>query len=231
MVGEKIVDQYRDYYGNSQLSEWRRLGAIDKVENIRELVGSVPLGAVVDIGCGDGAVITEMARMGVAGRYVGVDISESAIQMAAGRSVAGAAFRVFDGDCVPFADKEFDIAILSHVVEHLENPRRLLQEARRVGKKVLVEVPCEHTIRLSRDYLPTPVGHINFYTPITIRRLLQTCGLEVERQITKGCSLPVMKFESPRGGLAKYLLREAALKVSPRWAPGLFVYHTALLCR
>lgn len=231
MVGENILDQYRDYYGSLQLKEWRRLGAIDKVDNIQELVSGITAAAAIDIGCGDGAVIAEMAERGVAARYVGVDISASAIEMASVRHAPGADFRVFDGEVVPFPDKAFDIAILSHVVEHLEDPRALLQEARRVGKRVLVEVPCEHTLRLSRDYHPTPVGHINFYTPVTIRRLLQTCGLVVERQITKGCSLSVMRFESPRAGLAKYILREAALRLAPRWAPSLFVYHTALLCR
>jgi hypothetical protein len=37
--------------------------------------------------------------------------------------------RTYDGYRIPYGDKRFDLAVLSHVVEHLEHPRLLLYEA------------------------------------------------------------------------------------------------------
>ena len=44
-------------------------------------------------------------------------------------------------DLSQFADKEFSVALLSHVLEHLENPDRALAEAERVADSVLVITP------------------------------------------------------------------------------------------
>lgn len=231
MVREEIRSQYDDYYGSAELAEWRRLGALDKVDNIRELCADTPIRSVLDVGCGDGSIIGRLSQIGFAETYTGVDISTSAIAAATAKNIDRARFATFDGDSLPFGAKEVDLVVLSHVVEHLEHPRNLLREAQRVGRQVIIEVPCEHTARLRGDYQADPVGHINYYTPTTIRRLLQTCGFKVERQITRGCSLAVMRFGRPWSGLLQFAVREAALKVAPRAAPAMFVYHTALLCR
>ena len=230
-IGEDIRTQYDNYYGGKELAEWRRLGAIDKAATIVDLSKGLAITSMLDVGCGDGAVITRLAELGFATRYRGVDISSSAIAAAQARNVGGASFERFDGATLRFESGQFDLAVLSHVVEHLEHPRTLLYEAKRVARHVIVEVPCEHTVRLPWNYAPDPVGHINFYTPGTIRRLLQTCGFTVEKQLTRGCSLDIMKFHRPRGGTLQYALREAAIRIAPGLAPGLFVYHSALLCR
>jgi ubiquinone/menaquinone biosynthesis C-methylase UbiE len=231
-IHEDIRTHYDNYYGDEKLAQWRRLGAIDKADNIIELSRGLEVGSVLDIGCGDGAVISRLAELNFAPRYQGIDISSSAIAAAKTRKIQGlAAFERFDGSTLPFEAGQFDLAYLSHVVEHLEHPRALLYEARRVARHVIVEVPCEHTARLPRNYSPDPVGHINYYTPVTIRRLVQTCGMVVEKQLTRGCSLEAMKFHQPRVGVLQYAIREAALKVAPQIAPAIFVYHSALLCR
>lgn len=231
-IGEDIRTHYDNYYGDEKLAQWRRLGAIDKAANIIELCRGLEVRSVLDIGCGDGAVIARLAELNFAAQYRGIDISSSAVATAKARNLQGtAAFERFDGATLPFETGEFDLAYLSHVVEHLEHPRALLYEAKRVARHVIVEVPCEHTARLPRNYSPDPVGHINYYTPVTIRRLVQTCGMVVEKQLTRGCSLEAMKFHQPRLGALQYAIRETTLKVAPKLAPAIFVYHSALLCR
>jgi len=44
-------------------------------------------------------------------------------------------------DLSPFEDKTFSVALLSHVLEHCENPERALAEAQRVADNVVVELP------------------------------------------------------------------------------------------
>ena len=71
-----------------------------------------------------------------------------------------------------------------HVVEHVEHERMFLTEARRVCKRLYVEIPLEHTRNLRRSIrLSGPYGHINFYTPPSFENLLKTSGLKVERMI------------------------------------------------
>lgn len=54
----------------------------------------------------------------------------------------------YDGDRFPFADKEFDYVICSHVLEHVPNADVFLKEIQRVGKKGYLEFPT-----LYYDYL------------------------------------------------------------------------------
>jgi SAM-dependent methyltransferase len=230
MIGQDVRERYEAYYGSVELGEWRRLGAIDKAANVLELSRGLQVRSLLDVGCGDGALIARLVELRFAIAYHGVDISSSAIAIARAKAVRAAVFESFDGEVLPFAPGSFDLAVLSHVVEHLEHPRVLLRETRRVARRVIVEVPCEHTVRLPWDYTPDPVGHINFYTPKTIRRLVQSCGLTVRKQIVCDCSLAVMRLGRPWQGIWHHAIRQLALRLAPGAAPAFFVYHTALLC-
>jgi ubiquinone/menaquinone biosynthesis C-methylase UbiE len=43
---------------------------------------------------------------------------------------------------LPFKDKEFDFIYCSHVLEHVEDPAKAMDEISRVGKKGFIEVPA-----------------------------------------------------------------------------------------
>ena len=45
---------------------------------------------------------------------------------------------------LPFKDKEFEVAILAEILEHLDNPVQALKEAKRVADKIIITVPNEH---------------------------------------------------------------------------------------
>ncbi len=57
-------------------------------------------------------------------------------------------FVVGDAECLPFRDKAFDFIICSHLLEHLRNPERCLQEMMRVGKRGYIETPSEFAEKL-----------------------------------------------------------------------------------
>ena len=64
-------------------------------------------------------------------------------------------------DFSPDLDGEFDLGILSHVLEHVREPGELLAEVARVAKAVVVEVPLEANLsarRASRRALSQEVG-------------------------------------------------------------------------
>jgi 2-polyprenyl-3-methyl-5-hydroxy-6-metoxy-1,4-benzoquinol methylase len=88
---------------------------------------------VLEIGACDGAVLECLRKNNFGREWHAFEISSSAVVLTNSK---GFPSQVFDGGNLPQADKSFDVVILLHVVEHLEHPRMLLQEAGRVGARV-----------------------------------------------------------------------------------------------
>jgi uncharacterized protein YbaR (Trm112 family)/SAM-dependent methyltransferase len=57
-------------------------------------------------------------------------------------------FIVADGYHLPFADKTFDFVICSHILEHMDNPKKFISEITRVGKRGYIEVPSAISERI-----------------------------------------------------------------------------------
>ena len=91
--------------------------------------------SVLDVGCGEGYVLEELAAHG-AGELFGVDVVDI-------RRHQTRPFRLFNGVDLPFADRRFDVVVLSFVLHHVPDDRKcaLLREALRVcrGTVVIVE--------------------------------------------------------------------------------------------
>jgi hypothetical protein len=78
--------------------------------------------------------------------------------------------------------------------------------------------------------VPNPVGHINFYSSRTIRRLMQSSNLRVLRQVTTNPSKATYMFQKGARGLLDYHLKSMLIRVVPSLATAFFVYHGALVC-
>jgi tRNA G46 methylase TrmB len=70
-------------------SRWRQLGATVKVDHVMQLfkragIVSTDGLAVLEVGCGDGHVLAELAHRGFGPELVGVEVSETAAQLARG---------------------------------------------------------------------------------------------------------------------------------------------------
>ncbi|WP_214319429.1 methyltransferase domain-containing protein [Nonomuraea sediminis] len=104
-----------------------------------ELLGIAPDAAVVDVGCGSGRAVAEMAERGA--RAVGVDLDERMVAVAGGRWPA-ADFRVAGAYELPFADGELHGYRAEKVYHVLDDPARAAGEAWRVlapgGRIVLI---------------------------------------------------------------------------------------------
>ena len=226
----RMTHAYDDYYADAN-PEWRRLGAIAKVQNIMALCGDLPHRSIVEIGAGEGSILKRLSDSGFGERLYGLEISPSAIAAIKGKAIANLVeCGLFDGCHIPYPDGGFNLAVLSHVVEHVEHPRQLLYEAARVATYVFVEVPLEDTLRLPRDFVPDSVGHINFYSLGTFRRLVQSCGFRMLDQITTNPAKEAYIYRLGRKGVAAYWMKQAFLRVSPGIASRLFTYHAALVC-
>ena len=220
---------YDAYYSGT--SEWRELGARDKAANILRAWGAVRPGApsprTIEIGCGEGSVLSLLRDADW--EVMGVELSLSGATAARSR---GLHVETYDGGRIPIADNSFDLVVLSHVVEHLENPRLVLREAARIAPWILVEVPLLYRWRTPRDFVWDDVGHINLYDTKLIRQLLQSIEMHVAWEKVTNVHREVVQYRSGRAkGLAIWAVREAALRLAPSVACRLFVYHDTLLCR
>ncbi len=94
--------------------------------------------SVLDIGCGPGDRVAELAReVGHEGKAAGIDYSAALIDEAHrrwGSSGLPASFHVGDAHTLPFPDASFDACRAERVFVHLQDPQRALSEMVRVAK-------------------------------------------------------------------------------------------------
>jgi len=229
-VKQSLKDNYDTYYNGE--TEWRRLGAVDKVNNIISLCEVYSPQNILEIGSGDGSILKRMSELNFGKKLFSLEISESAVETINNRKIKNLeTCKLFDGSSTPYNNQQFDLVILSHVLEHLEYPRQMLYEAARVAKFVFVEVPCEDNFRLSSDYVPDKVGHINFYNPKTVQRLIQTTGLEVLSKFISNPSFNIYNYTYHNKALLRYLPKELFLRYFPSIAPYIWTYHYSILSR
>jgi SAM-dependent methyltransferase len=98
---------------------------------------------IVDIGCGDGAATSELARRARGHTVVGADWSCQALRRARGRGLTVVRAGL-DAPGLPFADHSLDVAVLSEVIEHLVDTDAALDEITRVlrpGGSLLLSTP------------------------------------------------------------------------------------------
>lgn len=226
-----LRDKYDGYYADGQ-SEWRRLGAIDKVRNIQRLCDGLGLREVIEVGAGEGSVLQRLHEVGLAPALYGLEISRSGLAAIESRDIPTLReAQLFDGYAVPYPSGRFDLAIATHVLEHVEHERLFLRELARIAGHVFVEVPLEDTLRITVS-LRNDIGHINFYRRETLLALLRSSGLEPLRWEVRDYSLALGSYHLGRfKGLLRQVARRGALRLLPRVAQQLFTYHCAVLCR
>ena len=115
----------------------------------------------------------------------GIEISQSAVSMALSQKYYKLGkIQVFDGYKIPYPDKYFSCAYASHVIEHVEHPRILLREMRRVSSCLVLEVPLNYKFYIEKQFEgETSVGHINVYSPALFRFFIRTEGFIIKKQL------------------------------------------------
>ena len=219
-----------------ELGRWRELGARTKAAHAVALCGRPR--RVVEIGCGEGAVLAELAGAWPQASFDGFELSEPAIEIARSRGIPRAGrLEAYDGAHVPAADGAYDLAVLSHVLEHVPDPAPLLREAARVAERVLVEVPLEDNRsgrRAANRAESERIGHLHQFDRAAVRALVAGAGLRVLGELGD----PLLREHhaffagTPTAravAIAKWAVRAAWYKVSPQGGEKWFTVHYAVL--
>lgn len=96
-------------------------------------------GRILDIGCGDGALLAQLAKERNA-RCTGIELDEDCVMRAVQHGLPVHHGNVEEG-LDHYSDGSFDIAILSLTLQEMSDALGVIREAFRVGKKVLVVFP------------------------------------------------------------------------------------------
>jgi SAM-dependent methyltransferase len=144
---------------------------------------------LLDIGSGQGDFAAYVHARFANAEILGLELSESGVRMAA-RKVPSARFVQCDllaGRVPSDGDRNWAThAVCSEVLEHVDEPRRLLENARAYmapGCALIVTVPGGPMSAFDKH-----IGHRKHYRPEELRQLLRDAGYEV--QVAAGAGFP-----------------------------------------
>jgi len=147
--------EYARFYGSLGNSMSRRRATDLNAASINYMLNIIkdePGNSVLDVGMGNGYLLTQFTTINNWSRVAGVDVAPS--------EKVHPGFEIYAGTLpkLPFKDKEFDVVTCTHVMEHVLDAPATAKELVRVARNmVLIVVPRQ------RYYYYTLDEHLNFY--------------------------------------------------------------------
>mgnify|MGYP001587009636 CR=1 FL=1 len=145
---------------------------------------------VLDVGCGEGYLGAEIAKNN--NFVVGVDISEKSVGKAK-KILHDAMALDLQEEKVPYADKFFDVIVMTEVIEHLLLPEEVFKETKRLLKDdgfMIITTPnflfFVNRIKIlfgQFEYTESGFldrGHIHFFQIDSFEKMLKQTGLKVD---------------------------------------------------
>jgi len=144
---------------------------------------------VLDLGCNLGDIsffISEKAK-----EVVGIDYNKNAIEIAKKRYIKNNLTFIY-GEAFEFLNsnnKKFDILILSHILEHLDNPQEFLLRFKDYFKFIYIEVPdfdksylnyYRKDLKLKLIYSDN--DHVSEFDRDELKSLLRICHIDVIKE-------------------------------------------------
>jgi methionine biosynthesis protein MetW len=157
---------------------------------------------VLDVGCGDGALLEYLTHTrGVDGR--GIELSQQNVNHCVARGLSviqGDA----DTDLAEYPSQVFDMVILSQTIQATGEPKKVLGDLLRIGRRTIVSFPnfghwrvrlslllkgrMPRTRALDQAWYDTP--NIHLCTIADFAALARDCGAEIEHVLAIGKSGP-----------------------------------------
>jgi 2-polyprenyl-3-methyl-5-hydroxy-6-metoxy-1,4-benzoquinol methylase len=176
-----------DKYGSSNPVVKRLMAGFHR--RLDELFDRATPTSILDVGCGEGVLVSEWAERIGDGRVVGIDLDDPQLHAEwQKRQRPNLEYRVQKAEDLPFERDEFDFASAIEVLEHVPEPDHTLAEMARVAERhLLVSVPREPMWRglnmargaYLRELGNTP-GHVNHWSKRGFVAFLSTVGEPVE---------------------------------------------------
>lgn len=132
-----------------------------RARNNFEHISPYLTGRILDVGVGTGALSCELLRQGH--QVDGVDVDDFSIY-------SDIRPRIYDGRGLPYYDGAYDTAILIMVLHHCKDPLLVLQEAKRVAKRVIfIEDTFRNFFEMAVVSVGDMIANFEFYPHLYFR--------------------------------------------------------------
>lgn len=147
---------------------------------------------VLDLGCGAGGLTKAWQNSFENLKFSGIDVSKTAIEMAKINNGQDIDFRVSGTEKLPYKDDSFAAVLCCEVLEHVNNPQKMLTEIYRVmqkGGRLYLTTPIEADKRTLIGLLygskgikikEKITGHIQLFTEYRLRQLFTNKDFRVD---------------------------------------------------
>ena len=138
-------------------------------------------GRLLEVGCGNGDRLRHMRSLGW--DAIGIEIDPAAQRLAEKKS--GCKVYSEDLETIQFQDHSFDAVIMSHVIEHVDDPVGLLKECLRIlkpGGKFVATTP--NALSLGHRFFKSdwrglePPRHLYIFSTSSIQKMLALLGVQ-----------------------------------------------------
>lgn len=156
---------------------------------------------LMDVGCGDGYLLKEIAIQFPQINLFGVDLSQSRVETAK-KFVPTAMLETGDAQNIPFGEETFDVVVCSEVIEHCPNDLKVLAELYRISKSnsfLILTAPNLYTLEsiskalIGRRIVP-PSYHLREYSYYQLIRKMREAGFKVLKFQCIGFYIPKMSL-------------------------------------
>jgi hypothetical protein len=239
-------DQYAEEYANQLRcqAEWLAYGAIEKANSVELLLKRYLKApeSLIELGAGTGAIIAELRQRKIAKKYIAVEYSKDACAYME-KNLDGV--QIIQADIVNDAiEYSADVIVLSHVLEHLELPDKLLSTIKQNIKfrYLIIECPLEDLLmcrvkNLFRDRNNNSAKHVHFYNKDTLKIQIQKhFNIIEERYYCPWAPIEVINFLVKKDKLTKLskYVKYMTMNVLPRFMPSIWrkywLGNYAVLC-
>jgi 2-polyprenyl-3-methyl-5-hydroxy-6-metoxy-1,4-benzoquinol methylase len=170
----------------------------ERIGTFKELIAEIESvsgrkGRLLDVGCGDGALLEVATHSGWDAE--GTDVASAVVRYA--REKRGLTVHHGVVEDLRLVPNSFDVVVLNHVLEHVRDPRATLTHLRDLLKAdgvIRIEVPNVASLSSMTQILQSKCHlkknrwrhyetghHFWFFTPRTLERTIQAAGLSVSR--------------------------------------------------
>jgi homoserine O-acetyltransferase len=206
----------------TQRGELAELGLRTRIDY--ELIESLiePQSSVLDVGCGDGELLARLkVDKNIHGE--GIELDPDSVLDCVCRTLPVIQYDIERG-LAAYEDKSFDVVILSQTLQTLKDPRKVLLEMLRVGKKVIVSFPnfahwrCRLQLLLKGRAPMTPElpfrwhnsPNIHFLSLRDFEKFCRELDIEIEKRI------PLVEYKPSPVRFAPNLFAEQAIYVTSK---------------
>lgn len=216
LIKDQLKDTYNSQYvENPKLAEWRKLGGQEKAKRIKALTIKKKYSKVIEFGAGDGSILQELDNHNAFANLFALEISSSGKLKIEERHLKKLIeVKIFDGYKTEYPDNYFDLVYCSHVIEHVEFPRLVLREIKRIAKEHIFEIPLDYQPGVDNKLIHfLEYGHINIYSPSIFKFLLKSEGFIIEEEIYSNTSTEIIRFSwYNNSNIKKTVITELKLK-------------------